>query len=150
MTGKAEGRGIPIIDRAVPYKVFLDEYLRPLEPCIVSGLTREWAAAKEWTTLDTATDNLIPNFCVLDEVFGQYTGCVTFCAETDSDGDAIQRSMSVSNFIQNILSSSVHDYLNSTRKTYLKDFHFMRLNPSVKQPYVVPKFFQGSDLLYLH
>ena len=127
-------RGISVIKADVSYKVFLDDYLRPLKPCIISGLTDVWTAAKEWTIRDSSTGKLIPNFSILKEIFGKYECCVTFCDETDANGDIVQREMSVLQFI---------DQQNS-RKTYLKDFHFMRANPSIKQPYSVSKFFQGN------
>jgi hypothetical protein len=139
MTVEDEGeRRIPVIKADVSYKIFLDEYLRPLKPCIISGLTDGWAAAKEWTISDRSTGKLNPNLSILEEIFGKYECCVTFCDETDANGDTVQREMSVSQFI---------DQQNS-RKTYLKDFHFMRVDPFVKQPYSVPKFFQGNIPYY--
>lgn len=135
MTVEDQGeRGIPVIKADVSYKLFLDEYLRPLKPCIISGLTDRWEGAKEWTRLDSSTGKLIPNFSILRQIFGKYECCVTFCDETDASGDVIQRKMSISQFIDQ----------QKSRKTYLKDFHFMRVNPSLKQPYSVPKFFQGN------
>src|SRR5271155_4239089 len=138
--GKDGRRGIPIIDCDISYKQFLDEFLRSLKPCLVSKVTEGWSAVKQWTTLDPATPELIPNFSALEKVFGDYHGCITFCGETDTNGDAIQREMSVSQFIDNFHSNYNHDFFNSTRKSYLKDFHFMRVNPSMKSPYSVPKF----------
>jgi hypothetical protein len=82
-----EERGIPVIKADVSYKVFLDEYLRPLKPCIISGLTDGWTAAKEWTMFDSSTGKSIPNFPVLKEIFGKFECCVTFCDETDANGD---------------------------------------------------------------
>ena len=134
-------RGIPIIDANTEYKDFLDRYLRPLKPCIVSGLTGRWSAAKEWTKLDSDTGTLVPNFSALKETFGEHRGCVTFCEETDSNGDAIQREMSVSQFLDNFAKN--YEDSGASRKTYLKDFHFMRVNRSLISPYSVPKFFQG-------
>lgn len=134
---------IDVIDADVEYTEFLDKYLRPLKPCIIRGLTADWLAAREWTTLDPDTGALIPNFSALRETFGQHTGCITFCAETDDNGDAIQRELSVSasldDFHRNYL-------VNKTRKQYLKDFHFMHVIASIGQPYSVPKFFQGFSL----
>lgn len=139
MTVEDQGeRGIPVIKADVSYKLFLDEFLRPLKPCIISGLTDRWDGAKEWTMLDSSTGKLIPNFSIVREIFGKYECCVTFCDETDASGDVIQRKMSVSQFIDQ----------QKSRKTYLKDFHFMRVNPSLKQPYSVPKFFHGNIPCY--
>jgi hypothetical protein len=136
-------RGIPVIEKDVSYQVFLNEYLRPLEPCIISGLTDEWTASKEWTIGHPLTGELIPNFSKLKQAFGEYGCCVTFCNETDSNGETVQREMSVVQFID-----SIHEH-NTTQKTYLKDFHFMRVNPSLKPPYLVPKFFEGmASLLF--
>src|SRR5271170_87164 len=115
-------RGIPVIDKDISYTQFLEDYLRPLRPCIVSGLTEEWLSAKRWTILNQSTGQLIPNFRTLEEDFGEYGCCITFCDETDSNGETIQREMSVSQYIDSI---TRHE---STRKTYLKDFHFMRVN----------------------
>jgi hypothetical protein len=140
-----EDRGIPVINKNVSYQVFLDTFLRPLKPCIVSGLQDDWSAAKEWTTWDSSTNNLIPNFSTLKDVFGEYQCCVTFCDETDSNGDTIQQEMPVSQFIDDIHQK---DFITSTRKRYLKDFHFMRVNASLKSPYSVPNFFQGSSLVF--
>jgi len=130
-------RRIPVIEKDLSYQVFLNAYLRPLEPCIISGLTDEWTASKEWTIEDSSTGELIPNFSKLKHVFGECGCCVTFCDETDSNGETVQREMSVAQFIDSI---QEHD---ATRKTYLKDFHFMRVNTSLKPPYSVPKFFEG-------
>ena len=138
------GRGIPVIDGNISYQQFLNEYLRPLKPCIISGLTEGWAAAKEWTVTDVATGILVPNFSILKQLFGDFDGCVTFCGEEDANGDAVQRDMPISQFIDDIQLTVHGGLFNSTRKTYLKDFHFMRVNPSIKQPYSVPIFFQGS------
>ena len=131
-------RGIPVIDRDFSYTQFLDDFLRPLRPCIiVSGLTEEWPSTKRWTIQDPSKGQLIPNYRTLEEDFGEYEGCITFCDETDSNGETVQREMLVSQYIDSI---TRHE---TTRKTYLKDFHFMRVNPSLKPPYSVPKFFQG-------
>lgn len=138
MNGRGTGyRGIPVIEKDVSYRVFLNDYLRPLEPCIISGLTDEWTTSREWTSEDSLTGELIPNFSKLKQVFGEYECCVTFCDETDSNGETVQREMSVAQFID-----SIHEH-NTTRKTYLKDFHFMRVNSSPKPPYSAPKFFEG-------
>ena len=125
-------RGISVIKADISYKVFLDEYLRPLKPCIISGLTDGWTAAKEWTIRDSSTGTSIPNFSILKETFGKYECCVTFCDEADANGDIVQREMPILQFINQ----------QNSRKTYLKDFHFMRVkNPSINQRYSVSKSF---------
>lgn len=134
-------REIPVVGPDLSYESFLDRFLRPLKPCIITGLTENWPAAHEWTTLDPKTDYLIPNLSLLREVFGSSNGCVTFCDELDADGDAILREMLVSKFINDICKNLDSG---TSQKTYLKDFHFMRATTSVKAPYTVPKFFQGT------
>ena len=136
-------RGIPIIGKKVCYQAFLNEFLRPLKPCIVSGLTEEWPATNRWTTIDPSTGTLIPNFSHLNDIFGKYECCITFCNEKDSNGNPIQKEMSVSEFINSILAHETSD------KQYLKDFHFMRINPSLPTPYSVPEFFQGMFPSYI-
>src|SRR5271154_4851803 len=132
-----EERGIPVITSEVLYKQFLDSYLRPLKPCIISNLTKDWLAAKEWVTTDSVTGIMVPNFATLKNHFGECDGCVTFCSERDSNGELIRREMSVTQFIDTLASNR------TTQKQYLKDFHFMRLNKSNTTPYTVPKFFEG-------
>jgi hypothetical protein len=135
--------GLPIIDANVSYQDFQDQFLRPLKPCIFLGLTEGWPAARDWTTVDSTSGELIPNFQALKDAFGKYDGCVTFCDETDVNGDAVQQEMPITQFIDGILPAVD----NSTRKTYLKDFHFMRFKTSATQPYTVPQYFQGRTFL---
>jgi hypothetical protein len=142
-------RGIEVLSPDISFKEFLDGYLRPLKPCIVSDVAQGWSAAEKWTRIDSHTRTLIPKFSVLKECFGEYSGCVTCCNETDGNGDAVQRDMSVQQFIDDILANSKYDFFNSSRKTYLKDFHFMRVNPSLPPPYDVPLYFQGIPLTLL-
>jgi hypothetical protein len=137
------GRGIPVVSSDISYSYFLNHFLRPLKPCLVSGLTEGWSAAIEWTTVDPLTAALIPNFSALRARFGSFNGCVTFCATKDSNGDALQEDMLISQFIDNVSSNSHENLFTSTTRRYLKDFHFMRVNPSLKSPYSVPIFFQG-------
>jgi hypothetical protein len=136
MTFIREGR-IPVVNGDSSYTQFLDKYLRALKPCLISGLTTVWTATREWTCRDPSTGKLIPNFSLLKELFGVETGCITFCSETDHHGELIQRELPVSSFIASFSNDA-------SRKTYLKDFHFMR--PVRKPPYSVPQFFAGWSL----
>jgi len=136
-------RGIPVLDKDTEYAFFLDNYLRPLKPCILTGLAEKWPASKDWTDTDRNSGNLIPNFSNLKKLYGRYDGCVTFCSEHDSNGDAIQRLISVSKFINTITSNT------QSQKIYLKDFHFIRVNPSLPPPYSVPRILQGTSCLLL-
>lgn len=129
--------GIPVVLGDSLYKQFLDNDLRSLKPCIISGLSEDWPAAREWTCRDPTTGNLIPDFSHLKVLFGAEIGCITFCEETDAHGELVQRDLSVSSFIDSLNKDA-------SRRTYLKDFHFMRHLP--KPPYTVPKFFAGSSL----
>jgi len=128
-------RGIAIVHAKIEYKKFLDDFLRPLEPCLIDGLTEDWIAAKEWVT-EKETGQVVPNLTALKETFGEYTGCVTFCDQTDINGETVQKDMKVSEFIELISPLK-------SEKRYLKDFHFMRVNSSLPKPYTVPKFFKG-------
>jgi len=128
-------RGMPIVRSDVSFPQFLDKFLRPLKPCLMSGLTDDWIAARVWTCQDPAAGNLIPNFPLLKVLFGAETECVTFCDETDRHGELIQRDFPISSFLDSLNP-------NTSRKTYLKDFHFMR--HLRKPPYSVPRFFAGS------
>jgi len=135
-----EERGIPVIDRSIDYKEFLDDFLRPLKPCLITGLTQDWPAAREWVTKDSSSDDLSPDYETLKTTFGQYTGCITFCGQKDRNEETIQKEMTVAEFIDSISSSK-------SEKRYLKDFHFMRVNPSLPKPYTVPKFFEGITFI---
>ena len=142
------GRGIPVVGPDISYDDFLDTFLRPLKPCIITGLTKDWPAAYEWTTHNSATGKSIPNLSLLKDVFGASEGCVTMCEEIDTNGDATVRETHVSQFIDEFSRNLKNG---TTRKTYLKDFHFVRVTRSPNAPYTVPKFFQGnliSNLAY--
>jgi hypothetical protein len=128
-------RAIPVVRGDISYTQYLARYLRPLKPCLVSGLTEGWAAAREWTCRDPATEKMIPNFSHLREIFGAESGCITFCDETDPYGELIQQYLPISSFIDSL-------DRDTSRKTYLKDFHFMR--HLRKLPYLVPKFLAGT------
>src|SRR5271154_6849521 len=130
-------RWIPVAQADISYSQFLEKYLRPLKPCLISGLTEDWSVAREWTCRDPAVGELTANFSHLKELFGAETGCVTFCTETDPHGELVQRDLPVSSFINSCNNEA-------SRKTYLKDFHFMR--HLQKTPYSVPKFFAGWSL----
>jgi hypothetical protein len=143
MSKDARDRGIDVVTADISYTEFLDGYLRPLKPCIVVGITEGWIAEREWTQIDPNTRTLIPNFSALKEAFGEYSGCITFCDEKDGNDDSVQREMTVGKFIDDILANSGCHFFDSSRKTYLKDFHLMRVNPSLSCPYKVPKYFQG-------
>ena len=137
-------RAIPVVGPNITYDEFLGGFLHPLQPCIITGLTESWPAIKEWTTIDTASGNLVPNCTALRDTFGAYDGCITFCGETDGNGDFRQRKMPVAQFIDEFRENSDEG---RSRKMYLKDFHFMRVNPSLRQPYTVPLHFQGIKLV---
>ena len=134
-------RAIPIVAPDISYNEFLNSFLRPLKPCIITGLTKDWPAAHEWTTRDPATGQTVPKFSTLRDIFGSYQGCITFCDELDINGDARLRELRVSQFIDDFFRNLENG---TSQKTYLKDFHFMRVNEALKAPYTVPKFFQGS------
>lgn len=131
-----EERGIPFVGGNISYTHFLDKNLRLLKPCLITTLTEDWAAAREWTCHDPTTRKMIPNIPHLRALFGAETGCITFCAEADNNGELIQRDLPVSSFFDSLES-------NASRRTYLKDFHFMR--HLRKHPYSVPTFFAGSS-----
>jgi hypothetical protein len=136
------GRGIPVVGPDISYDDFLDTFLRPLKPCIITGLTKDWPAAYEWTTHNSTTGKSIPSFSILKDIFGASEGCVTMCEEIDTNGDATVRQTQVSQFIDEFSRNLENG---TTRKTYLKDFHFMRVSHSLNAaPYTVPKFFQGN------
>jgi len=137
-------RAIPVVGPNITYDEFLGRFLHPLQPCIITGLTNSWPAIKEWTTIDTASGSLVPNCTALRDTFGAYDGCITFCGETDGNGDFSEREMPVAQFIDEFRTNSDDG---RSRKTYLKDFHFMRVNPSLRPPYTVPLYFQGIKLV---
>lgn len=134
---------VPVLPHNTPYIHFVNHFLRPLKPCLISGLSNDWNATKHWTTTDVRTGSLIPNFSALQVAFRDSQGCVTLCDVLGDDGNFQQKEMTVSQFIENVLSNSNRNFFKSTQKTYLKDFHFMLSNNSLKDVYDVPYFFQG-------
>jgi hypothetical protein len=126
-------RDIPVIDSDTPYKVFLDTFLRPLTPCLITGLTQDWPAAKQWTTFDPRTQTLVPNFSTLNSLYGHCTGTITHCSTSTPPCETL-----ISSFLTQIASSP------RPGGRYLKDFHFMsHLPPSSPEPYSVPVYFRG-------
>ena len=132
---------LPRIPGNLPYPAFLDTFLRPLKPCIITGLANSWPAFHEWTRRDPLTTELGPDYDVLTAAFGKFAANITFCDEHENgNGDARQREMSVAQFIDDITTTQ------SPQKRYLKDFHFMRVSQQLPPPYAVPIFFQGIRL----
>jgi hypothetical protein len=113
----------------ISYTTFHARFLRPLQPCLITGLAETWPATRNWT----CRDPLVPKFAALKAAFGDVAACITFCDQLDGNGDPIQRDMSVCEFIDAVLTAP--------GKRYLKDFHFCHHLPP---PYSVPEFFQGS------
>src|SRR5277367_3265255 len=127
-TVTANSRVIPVVGPDITYHEFLDRFLRPLKPCIITGLTKDWRSAEEWTTIDPILEHLVPNFTALRDTFGTYNGCITLCNVLDVNGDSIQREMPVAQFVDEF-SRNIDEGKSS--KTYLKDFHFMRVNQAL-------------------
>ena len=135
---------VPRIPASLPYPAFLNAFLRPLKPCIVTGLADNWPASNAWTRRDPLTTELVPDYGALRAAFGKFTACITFCGEgDDANSDARQRDMSVAQFIDDMTTQS-------PQKRYLKDFHFMRVTQQSPPPYTVPNFFQGILLSLNH
>jgi hypothetical protein len=136
---------VPAENADLPYNVFLERYLRPLKPCIISGLAEKWPAFTECTQFDG--DLRVPRFTALRELFGTYSGCITLCNRKDENNEAIQSEISVSDFIDILDSKRCVENISLADKPYLKDFHFMRVNVSLSQPCTVPIFFQGMPFV---
>jgi hypothetical protein len=145
LDGDGNSRAIPVVGPDIPYGEFLDRFLRPLQPCIITGLTSSWPAVEKWATSDTTPGNIVPNYAALRDTFGSCDGCITFCDELNGNGDFTQREMPVAQFIDEFCNNSDEG---KSRKTYLKDFHFMRVNQFLKPPYTVPIYFQGTNIVH--
>jgi len=131
-------REVEVIDESTSYDTFLDQFLRPSKPCIITGLAKSWPATREWTFLDENNGKLAPNFAKLNELFGSCIGTITLCNQNNTQKDCLIR-----DFLEKLSCSSGE--LDTANGEYLKDFHFMQhLLPESPAPYSVPIYFKGT------
>ncbi|XP_042038981.1 2-oxoglutarate and iron-dependent oxygenase JMJD4-like [Salvia splendens] len=131
--------------KELTYAEFVEKYLDRNHPVILTGLTDDWRACKDWVSGDGK-----PNLRFISDQFGCSRVQVADCA-TREFTDQKRLEMSVSEFIQLWISSSSSDNGGADGKPllYLKDWHFVKEYPDYAA-YSTPVFFLDDWLnLYL-
>ncbi|KZT25780.1 Clavaminate synthase-like protein [Neolentinus lepideus HHB14362 ss-1] len=123
------------------YKDFLNCYLLPLKPCLISmPEALLWSASQRW--LKQTDKGPAPDIDSLEQAFPDSTQVeVAFCEETDECGGQRRERMSFSEFAALWRESS-------RAKLYLKDFHFCIAGQSAAA-YRTPEIF-WDDWLNSH
>ncbi|KAG6384783.1 hypothetical protein SASPL_153601 [Salvia splendens] len=135
--------------KELTYAEFVEKYLDRNQPIILTGLTDDWRACRDWVSGDGK-----PNLRFFSDQFGSSRVQVADCA-TREFSDQKRLEMSVSEFIQLWISSSSSDNGAADGKPllYLKDWHFVRVCLREYPDYVAystPVFFLDDWLnLYL-
>ncbi|XP_042042154.1 2-oxoglutarate and iron-dependent oxygenase JMJD4-like isoform X2 [Salvia splendens] len=106
--------------KELTYAEFVEKYLDRNQPIILTGLTDDWRACRDWVSGDGK-----PNLRFFSDQFGSSRVQVADCA-TREFSDQKRLEMSVSEFIQLWISSSSSDNGAADGKPllYLKDWHF--------------------------
>ncbi|KAG6386557.1 hypothetical protein SASPL_151723 [Salvia splendens] len=109
--------------KELTYAEFVEKYLDRNHPVILTGLTDDWRACKDWVSGDGK-----PNLRFISDQFGCSRVQVADCA-TREFTDQKRLEMSVSEFIQLWISSSSSDNGGADGKPllYLKDWHFVKV-----------------------
>ncbi|KZV52165.1 jmjC domain-containing protein 4-like [Dorcoceras hygrometricum] len=123
------------------YAEFIKNYMARNQPVILTGLTDDWRACKEWVSADGK-----PNLRFLSSQFGTSKVQVAECG-TKEFTDQKRVEMSVSEFIDQW--ERISDAADGNSLLYLKDWHFVKEYPEYNA-YSTPSFFCDDWLnLYL-
>lgn len=135
---RIEGRIEKVNGKELSYSDFAEKYLAPNQPVILSGLTEDWRACKDWVKPDGT-----PHLRFFSAHFGNSNVQVADCGTKEfTDQRGVE--MSVSDFIERwaLLRSSKGCCGEGQCKSllYLKDWHFVREYPDYCA-YKTPLFF---------
>ncbi|XP_057804465.1 arginine-specific demethylase JMJ20 [Salvia miltiorrhiza] len=142
---KIEGKVEKVNGKELSYAEFVEKYLDKNQPVILTGLTDDWRARKDWVSGDGK-----PNLRFFSDQFGGSRVQVADCAKREFT-DQKRLEMSVSEFIEIWINSSNSDNGGADGKPllYLKDWHFVKEYPDYVA-YSTPVFFRDDWLnLYL-
>ncbi|KAL2243690.1 UNVERIFIED_CONTAM: 2-oxoglutarate and iron-dependent oxygenase JMJD4 [Sesamum indicum] len=131
--------------KELSYGDFVEKYLARNQPVILTGLTEDWRACKDWVS-----DDGKPNLRFFSTHFGGSRVQVADCG-TREFTDQKRIEMSVSEFIDRWLKLWISDNggADGTSLLYLKDWHFVKEYPEYVA-YRTPIFFLDDWLnLYL-
>ncbi|XP_074579925.1 arginine-specific demethylase JMJ20 isoform X2 [Curcuma longa] len=135
--------------RALSYDEFVERYLKPNRPVVLTGLMDDWRAAADWL----APDGGGPNLHFFADHFGKSVVQVADCS-TREFTDQKRQEMTVAEFISYWLKLSLEKRSvlcsdESKPLLYLKDWHFNKEYPDYVA-YTAPPFFTDDWLnLYL-
>lgn len=145
---KIGGKVEKINGKELTYAEFVEKYFEKNQPVVLTGLTDDWRACKEWVSGDGA-----PNLRFLSDHFGgsrvqvtpRYTTSLLLFGKLIADcspnfvqvadcatrefTDQKRLEMSVSEFIEHWIDSSSSDHGGADGKPllYLKDWHFVKV-----------------------
>ncbi|KAL3628874.1 hypothetical protein CASFOL_027920 [Castilleja foliolosa] len=142
---KIGGKVEKVNGKELSYADFVEKYLARNQPVILTGLTDDWRACKDWVS-----DDGKPNLRFFSAHFGGSTVQVADC-DTKEFTDQKRLEMSVFEFIDIWvkLSSSGNGGDDDGKLLYLKDWHFVKEYPDYVA-YTTPNFFLDDWLnLYL-
>ncbi|XP_042383654.1 2-oxoglutarate and iron-dependent oxygenase JMJD4-like [Zingiber officinale] len=136
--------------RTLSYDEFVERYLKPNRPVVLTGLMDDWRAAADWLS----PDGRGPNLHFFADHFGKSVVQVADCS-TKEFTDQKRQEMTVAEFISYWLKLSLEKgrsvLCNDESKPllYLKDWHFNKEYPDYVA-YTTPPFFTDDWLnLYL-
>ncbi|KAH6770616.1 2-oxoglutarate and oxygenase superfamily protein [Perilla frutescens var. hirtella] len=142
---KIGGKVEKVNGKELAYSEFIENYLKKNQPVILTGLTDDWRACKDWVSGEG-----MPNLRYFSDHFGGSRVQVADCV-TREFTDQKRVEMSVSEFIEQWINISSSDNGGADGKPllYLKDWHFVKEYPDYVA-YSTPVFFLDDWLnLYL-
>ncbi|XP_073274322.1 arginine-specific demethylase JMJ20-like isoform X1 [Primulina huaijiensis] len=142
---KIGGKVDRVDGKQLNYAEFVKNYMARNQPVILTGLTDDWRACKEWVSADGK-----PDLKFLSSRFGASKVQVAEC-DTKEFTDQKRVEMSVSEFIDRWerISGSDDGSADGNSLLYLKDWHFVKEYPEYNA-YITPSFFCDDWLnLYL-
>ncbi|KAM0945820.1 putative transcription factor & chromatin remodeling &Metalloenzymes JmjC family [Dioscorea sansibarensis] len=127
--------------RELTYKDFVERYMRPNLPVVLTGLMDGWSSCVDWVTPDG-----LPSLPFFSSNFGQSIVQVADCG-TKEFTDQKRTEMTVKEYIDHWLGiadencvSCLDSNKNSCSLLYLKDWHFVKEYPEYVA-YTTPPFF---------
>ncbi|KAK3164519.1 hypothetical protein QOZ80_1AG0020350 [Eleusine coracana subsp. coracana] len=141
---KVVGQVERVDGRSLTYAEFVDRFMEPNRPVVLTGLTGSWRSSEDWTLPDPA-DCGRPNLGFFARNFPSPLVPVAVCSSREFT-DQKRLEMSMPEFIDHwIRNTEDHD----SSLLYLKDWHFVKEYPDYVA-YTTPTFFVDDWLnMYL-